>query len=185
MTDPSGFTKYSTFNLLTDYDAFAYSLYAADEWQVTDALRLDFGVRYDTQDIEGTIRAGSAEVAPGVPTDLDGNPATTYDRGVSLIGANRSTVDEDFDNTGFSVGFNYESDAQHALFGHYTDSAKLPHFDDVRNGVLRKDEVTNIELGYKASIDRLVVFATLVPDRVRQRAVPGHSRRWQHRRAPR
>lgn len=161
VTDPNGFTKYSTFNLLTDYDAMAYSLYAADEWQVTDALRFDFGVRYDTQDIEGTIRAGSQEVAPGVPTDLDGNPATTYDRGVSLIGANRSTVDEDFDNTGFSIGFNYELTPQHAMFGHYTDSAKLPHFDDVRNGVLQKDQVTNIELGYKASLETLVVFATL------------------------
>ncbi|WP_129642019.1 TonB-dependent receptor domain-containing protein [Peristeroidobacter agariperforans] len=161
VTDANGFTKYSTFNLLTDYDAMAYSLYAADEWQVTDALRFDFGVRYDTQDIEGTIRAGSQEVAPGVPTDLDGNPATTYDRGVSLIGANRSTVDEDFDNTGFSIGFNYEFTPQHGMFGHYTDSAKLPHFDDVRNGVLVKDQVTNIELGYKASIETLVVFATL------------------------
>lgn len=161
VTDAAGFTKYSTFNLLTDYDATAYSLYAADEWQVTDALRLDFGVRYDTQDIEGTIRAGSGEVAPGVPTDLDGNPATTYDRGVSLIGANRRTVDEDFDNTAFSIGFNYELTPQQAMFGHYTDSAKLPHFDDVRNGVLVKDQVTNVELGYKASLDTLVVFATL------------------------
>ncbi|HEY5760319.1 MAG TPA: TonB-dependent receptor [Steroidobacter sp.] len=161
VTDPNGFTKYSTFNLLTDYDAMAYSLYAADEWQVTDALRFDFGVRYDTQDIEGTIRAGSQDAAPGVPNDLDGNPATTYDRSVSLIGANRSTVDEDFDNTGFSIGFNYELTPRHALYGHYTDSAKLPHFDDVRNGVLVKDQVTNIELGYKASIDTLVVFATL------------------------
>jgi outer membrane receptor protein involved in Fe transport len=161
VTDANGFTKYSTFNLLTDYDATAYSVYAADEWQVTDALRLDFGVRYDTQDIEGTIRAGSQEVAPGVPTDLDGNPATTYDRGVSLIGANRSTVDEDFNNTAFSLGFNYEFSRQHAVFGHYTDSAKLPHFDDVRNGVLQKDSVTNIELGYKTSLDTLVVFATL------------------------
>ncbi|GFE89012.1 TonB-dependent receptor domain-containing protein [Steroidobacter agaridevorans] len=161
VTDANGFTKYSTFNLLTDYDAMAYSLYAADEWQVTDALRFDFGVRYDTQDIEGTVRAGSQEVAPGVPTDLDGNPATTYDRGVSLIGANRSTVDEDFDNTGFSIGFNYEFTPRHGMFGHYTDSAKLPHFDDVRNGVLQKDQVTNIELGYKASLETLVVFATL------------------------
>lgn len=161
VTDANGFTKYSTFNLLTDYDATAYSLYAADEWQVTDALRLDFGVRYDSQDIEGTIRAGSQEVAPGVPTDLDGNPLTTYDRGVSLIGANRGTVDADFDNTAFSIGFNYEFTPRHAMFGHYTDSAKLPHFDDVRNGVLTKDQVTNIELGYKASLDTLVVFATL------------------------
>jgi iron complex outermembrane recepter protein len=161
VTDANGFTQYASFNLLTDYDATSYALYAADEWQVTDALRLDFGVRYDTEEIEGTIRAGSGEVAPGVPTDLDGNPATRYDRGVSVIGANRRTVDEDFDNTGFSIGFNYELTDQHAMFGHYTDSAKLPHFDDVRNGVLEKDQVTNTELGYKASIDRLVVFATL------------------------
>ncbi len=41
------------------------------------------------------------------------------------------------------------------------DSAKLPHFDDVRNGVTVKDQVTNIELGYKASVEKLVVFATL------------------------
>lgn len=161
VTDPNGFTKYATFNLLTDYDAMAYSLYAADEWQVTDALRFDFGVRYDTQDIEGTIRAGSQDAAPGVPNDLDGNPATTYDRSVSVIGSNRSTVDEDFDNTGFSLGFNYEFTPHHAMFGHYTDSAKLPHFDDVRNGVLVKDQVTNIELGYKASVEKVVVFATL------------------------
>jgi iron complex outermembrane recepter protein len=161
VTDPNGFTQYASFNLLTDYDAMAYSLYAADEWQVTDALRFDFGVRYDTQDIEGTIRAGSTEVAPGIPTDLDGNPATTYDRGISIIGSNRREVDEDFDNTGFSLGFNYEFTPEQALFGHYTDSAKLPHFDDVRNGVLEEDQVTNIELGYKASIDTLVVFATL------------------------
>lgn len=161
VTDANGFTSYASFNLLTDYDAKAYSLYAADEWQVTDALRFDFGVRYDTQDIEGTLREGSTTVAPNVPTDLDGNPATTYDRGVSIIGANRRAVDEDFDNTGYSLGFNYEFTPEHAIFGHYTDSAKLPHFDDVRNGVLMKDEVTNIELGYKASIDTLVVFATL------------------------
>ncbi|MET0534930.1 MAG: TonB-dependent receptor, partial [Steroidobacter sp.] len=161
VTDPNGFTSYASFNLMTDYDAMAYSLYAADEWQVTDALRFDFGVRYDTQDIEGTLREGSGNVAPGVPTDLDGNPATTYDRGVSIIGANRRTVDEDFDNTGYSLGFNYEFTPDQGIFGHYTDSAKLPHFDDVRNGVLLKDEVTNIELGYKMSARNLVVFATL------------------------
>jgi outer membrane receptor protein involved in Fe transport len=80
---------------------------------------------------------------------------------VSVIGARRRTVDEDFDNTGYSLGFNYEFTPDHAIFGHYTDSAKLPHFDDVRNGVLVKDQVSNIELGYKASMRALVFFATL------------------------
>lgn len=154
VTDSSGFFSYSTFNLLTDYDAFAYSLYVSDEWSVTDSLRVDFGVRYDAQDIEGTLREGSAR-------DLDGNPATLWNNAVSLIDGASRRVDEDFDNTAFSIGFNYEFTDQHAVFGHYTDSAKLPHFDDVRNGVLQKDNVENIELGYKTSLDTFVAFVTL------------------------
>lgn len=154
VTDPSGFTQYSFFNLAADYDAQAYALYASDEWQLTDALRLDFGVRYDTQDID-------ASISNATTVDLDNNPATLYDNATSLAGTDRTRQDEDFSNTGYSIGFNYEFIPGHALYGHYTDSAKLPHFDDVRNGVLRKDQVTNIELGYKTSIDKLALFATL------------------------
>ncbi len=153
-TDPNGFVSYSTFNLLTDYDAFAYSLYLSNEWNATDALRFDVGVRYDSQDIEGTLREGSAR-------DLDGNPLTLWDNSTSLIDGAVRRVDEDFDHVTYSVGFNYEFTDGHAIFGHYTDSAKLPHFDDVRNGVLQKDNVENIELGYKTSLDMFVAFVTL------------------------
>jgi outer membrane receptor protein involved in Fe transport len=154
VTDPNGFTQYSTFNLLTDYDATSYAVYASDEWQITDALRVDFGVRSDSDSIDGTISNASN-------VNLDGNPATLYDNATSIVSGPRSRVDKDFDNTGYSVGFNYEFTDRHAIFGHYTDAAKLPHFDDVRNGVFTKDQVTNIELGYKTSLDVVVLFATL------------------------
>ncbi len=154
VTDPAGYTQYSTFNLRADYDATAFALYASDEWQLTDALRVDMGVRYDTQNIDGAISNASN-------VDLDGNPATLYDNATSLAGTARTRVNEDFSNTGFSIGFNYEFTRQHAVFGHYTDAAKLPHFDDVRNGVLTEDNVTNLELGYKTALDALVLFATL------------------------
>ena len=154
ITDPNAFTQYSTFNLRTDYDATAYALYASDEWQLTDALRVDFGVRYDTQDID-------ASVSNATNVNLDGNPATRYDNATSLAGSGRTRSSEDFSDTGFSIGFNYEFTDHHAVFGHYTDAAKLPHFDDVRNGVLTKDQVTNIELGYKTSLDVAVLFLTL------------------------
>lgn len=154
VTDPNGFTQYSFFNLIADYDAKMYSLYAADEWQITDALRLDFGVRYDTEDIDATI-------SNATNVNLDGNPATPWDNATSQAGSGRTRRSEDFSNTGFSVGFNYEFTDSQAMFGHYTDAAKLPHFDDVRNGVLTEDQVTNIELGYKVSIRELALFATL------------------------
>jgi outer membrane receptor protein involved in Fe transport len=153
-TDPEGFTSYSTSNLLTDYDGLTYSAYVSNEWSVTDALRIDVGIRYDNQRIKGTLREGT-------PHDLDGNPATLWDNSASLIDGAFRRVNEDFNKTAFSVGFNYEFTPHHAFFGHYTDAAKLPHFDDVRNGVLTRDDITNIELGYKTSLGTLAAFFTL------------------------
>jgi outer membrane receptor protein involved in Fe transport len=154
VTDPQGYTQYSFFNLIADYDAQAYALYASDEWQLTDALRLDFGLRYDTQDTE-------ASISNAMSVDLDGDPTTTFDNGTSLAGTGRTMRDIDFDHLGWSVGFNYELNDTNAFFGHYTESAKLPHFDDIRNSVLIKDEVTNVELGYKTVWNNLGLFATV------------------------
>jgi outer membrane receptor protein involved in Fe transport len=153
-TDAHGYTRYSFLNLLADYDGAAWSLYASDEWQVTDALRLDAGARYDAQEID-------ASISNAVNVDLDGDSATRYDNATSLAGPDRRRVRADFDAAAYSVGFNYELTAQHALFGHYSAAAKLPHFDDVRNGVLVEDNVTNVELGYKTALDSFVMFATL------------------------
>jgi iron complex outermembrane receptor protein len=155
VTDARGFTQYSFFNLIADYDAKAYAAFASDEWQLTDALRLDFGVRYDKQDTDATI-------SNATNVDLDGNPATKYDV-ASQVGTNPFTSRSvDFNNTGYSAGFNYELvPKRHALFGHYTKSAKLPHFDDIRGGSSKKDGVKNIELGYKTSLPGVALFATL------------------------
>jgi outer membrane receptor protein involved in Fe transport len=154
VTDPHGFTQYSFFNLIADYDATQYALYATDEWQITQRLRVDLGMRYDDESIDGSISTGST-------VDLDGDPSTPWDNTTSLAGAGRRAVDDAFDNIGWSIGFNYGLPDGQAIFGHYTDSARLPHFDNVRDGVLRKDPVTNLELGYKISQERYVVFATL------------------------
>jgi outer membrane receptor protein involved in Fe transport len=154
VTDPKGFTQYSFFNLIADYDATQYALYAADEWQITDRLRLDLGMRYDDESIDGSISNAST-------VDLDGDPTTPWDNDASQAGPGRTAVADSFGNLGWSIGFNYGLFERQAIFGHYTDSARLPHFDNVRDGVLSKDPVINIELGYKLSQDRYVVFATL------------------------
>lgn len=153
VTDAAGFTRYSFLNLRADYDASAWALYAADEWQVNERLRFDFGLRYDRQQVHAAISNGVPDV------DLDGDPATTWDRAV-LAGTDRRIVDADFDHLGWSAGFNYGVTDGQALFGHFTRSAKLPHFDDIRNGIRAKDRVINAEFGYKASLDELALFLT-------------------------
>lgn len=152
-TDAAGFTRYSFLNLRADYDANAWALYAADEWKVNSRLRLDFGLRYDRQGIQGSISNGVPEV------DLDGDPQTTYDV-AALAGTARRLVDADFHHLSYSAAFNYSLMDGQALFGHFTQSAKLPHFDDIRNGIRVKDRVTNAEFGYKVSLDELALFLT-------------------------
>lgn len=153
VSDAAGFTRYSFLNLRADYDARAWSLYAADEWSVNERLRVDFGVRYDRENVNAAISNGVPEV------DLDGDPATTWDT-AALAGTDRHFVDADFDHLSWSAGFNFGLRDGQALFGHFTRSAKLPHFDDIRNGIQAKDRVTNAELGYKVSLDELALFLT-------------------------
>lgn len=153
ITDPAGFTRYSFRNLRADYDGSAAALYFADEWEWSDRLRFDLGLRYDRQEIDASIADGMNDV------DLDGDPATPWDV-AALAGENRRATRASFDHLGFSLGFNYAITDRHAAFGHFTRSAKLPHFDDVRNGVLTDDVVSNLEFGYKAALDSLAVFLT-------------------------
>ena len=153
VTDAAGFTRYSFFNLRAGYDATAWALYAADEWRVNERLRLDFGLRYDREQLRAAISNGVPDV------DLDGDPATPWDR-AALAGPDRRLVDAGFSNLGWSAGFDYGVTDGQALFGHFTRSAKLPHFDDIRNGIYAKDRVSNVELGYKLSFDELALVLT-------------------------
>ncbi|MGH8194824.1 MAG: TonB-dependent receptor domain-containing protein, partial [Woeseiaceae bacterium] len=153
VTDAAGFTQYSFLNLRANYDAAAASFYVSDEWEINDRLRLDLGFRYDTEELEASISNGIEDV------DLDGDPSTTYDI-AALAGPERTLTGADFDHASYSLGFNYDFTDRQASFGHITRSAKLPHFDDIRNGIFVKDRVTNVELGYKASLDSLAMFLT-------------------------
>jgi outer membrane receptor protein involved in Fe transport len=155
VTDPSGFTRYAFLNLLADYDGRMAALYVADEWNVSDRLRVDLGLRMDSESVDASISDGREHDA----VDLDGDPATRYDI-AALAGTGRTQSSEDFAHPNWSAGFNYELADRHALFGHLTRSAKLPHFDDIRNGITSKDRVTNAELGYKTSHDSLALFLT-------------------------
>jgi outer membrane receptor protein involved in Fe transport len=153
VTDSQGFTRYSFLNLLADYDGTIAALFLADEWDVTGRLRLDFGARLDNEAIDASIRDGIEDV------DLDGDPATAYDV-ASLAGSESRQSSNDFSHASYSAGVNYEMSDNHAIFGHLTRSAKLPHFDDIRNGIDGKDRVMNAELGYKTSQDELALFLT-------------------------
>jgi iron complex outermembrane recepter protein len=158
LTDPDGFAQYSFFNLLTDHEADTFGVYLANEWQATDTVRLDAGVRYDRTELD--VRVSEFEFG----VDLDGNPDTPWDNDTALIvpGVFNRT-DLDFDEWQFTVGLNFEIAPNHGLFARYTNVYKLPHFDDVRDlgPNVSSDNVEHIEAGYKVMNDFLSAFVTL------------------------
>ena len=154
LTDSNGYTRYATFTNSADYQAHAYSLYASDEWSATPQLRIDAALRFDAQRVRARI--GERDLV-----DLDGNPVTLYDNATSMQTGTVSQSAEHFSHLTYSLGFNYELIEGQAMFGHFTSAAKLPHFDDIRNGVLVKDKVNNLELGYKLLGPRLALSAAV------------------------
>ncbi|MFQ5583214.1 MAG: TonB-dependent receptor [Calditrichia bacterium] len=134
------------FGLQSAGDARTFAIYGADSWQVIEALRLDFGARYEWIELEYTLDTG-----PGFP---DG----TTDLYKSFNG-------QDFAFTG---AINYDFNREFGVFGRFSDSYLFPHFDMIREGAysLDKDgdieanEFTQFEAGAKYSSHLFSLFAT-------------------------
>ena len=77
-----GFVGTAFYNIRGDYDGQNTAFFIADEWTVNERIRLDAGVRYERQDVNGTVW-------DPVTRDLDGNPNTLYDNAVNVLGGSR------------------------------------------------------------------------------------------------
>ena len=152
-----GFTQFGGFHRNASSDAFLYSLYISDEWQVNDKLRLDFGLRYEQADFSGSVESLES-------FDL-GDPATTADDNVLWGNGNFRPFDHDFDEIAYSVGFNYTLRQNLAFYGRVSEGFRMPDFDqwtdgnvDVKGDV---EDVFQVEGGIKYSSPKLGVFAAL------------------------
>ena len=114
------------------------AVYAADSWTVTDALRIDLGLRNEHVDVDYVLDSG-----PGYPDGtIDMN---THDK--------RS-------KTAWTLGANYSLSPQSGIFARTSTGFMYPQFDDFRNGTTDTSEVKQYELGYKLSTHNIDLFAT-------------------------
>lgn len=153
-TSPGGQTNLSTFNLDASHEATSLAIYISNEWDVTDDFRLDFGVRWQEDEIDSSI----SNTENGI--DFDGDEDTTFDNNTTQTDGTFRTVEEDLEDVAWSIGFNYNLTSEMGFFGHYTDSFRIPNFDDLRDGKDEVEDITQIELGYKLSQDDFSLFAT-------------------------
>ena len=138
-------------------EAFLYAIYLADEWQATDKLRIDAGIRYENADFSGNVEELES-------FDL-GDPTTTADDSVLWGNGNFVPYDFDFDEVAFSVGLNYSFNPGLALYGRFSEGFRMPDFDNWTDGNVTEqgdvEDVRQIEGGVKYSSPRLGVFAAI------------------------
>lgn len=123
-------------------DGKTSAIYAALEYQFSDQITVDVGVRNEDHEIEYTVDEG-------------------------LDGVITKAVQYDESDTAWTAGINYQFERNMGVFFRASEGSKMPFFDDFRDNFgayeggedLIKD-VTQFELGYKLAESNFNLYAT-------------------------
>lgn len=156
-------------------ESTTHAIYLADEWQVSDALRIDAGARWEQINVNGWTEM-QATANGGTPTTAS-----------MLTGSGRFiTYDLTSDKVGWTLGANYQFGRNSGLFGRWTSAFRLPSLGSyltrgdnacldrtgpaldecvaARQAINRTTAITQTmdlaEIGYKYSDGPLSLFAT-------------------------
>ncbi|WP_115005984.1 TonB-dependent receptor [Xanthomonas campestris] len=148
-----GFTSTAFLNLRANYDGENIAAFVADEWELSERLRLDLGARYERQSVTGDVHDTDT-------VDLDGNPATVYDNATSLALASTRRIDQDDEAFSWTAGLNFRLNDNNSLFARANSGVKFPGFDNLRDGQTRVQDVDQYELGLKSGASNYDLYLT-------------------------
>jgi outer membrane receptor protein involved in Fe transport len=132
------------------------ALYLTDEWQVSDELRIDYGLRLESGTISGAFEQSTT-------CDL-GDATTLADDAVSCGTGKFTSVDETYEEANYSLGFNYTFSDTVSLYGRYALSNRLPLtrvFVLNSNNAGVTEEVQQTEAGIKWVTDDFSLYTTV------------------------
>ena len=136
------------------------AVYAADEWNVTDALRVDFGARYEVMNGDGTYETTTSVNQTALTNTL----ATS---GILYGSGNFTPYSMTFSAATWTVGVNYQLDQSQGIFARVTSAARLPSIGSYIGqttpptvGSVETADSDMYELGYKFSRPWLDIYAT-------------------------
>ncbi len=151
----NGFTRGSFFNVNADYDGEDVAAYISDEWQVTDKLRVDAGIRWHRHEVNGILENNDFGV------DTDGDPDTLYNNGDAVLNGTFSTISYTKEKAAWTIGANYAFTDDVGAFLRYSRGNSFPQFDQLRDGLRLVQEIDTYEGGLKVTKDTFSVFATV------------------------
>ena len=127
-------------------DMDSISVYVNDEFQVTDNIRIDGGLRYETVDMDWSNEKFAVQPLPGTENDgITGNNMGNFGTGVFVPG------DASFDELAWTAGFNYTFSDSLAIFGRYADNFEIPRFGKgpESGNAGQTTSITSYELGVR------------------------------------
>lgn len=140
--------------------------YFNHNWEITEGLNLDWGVRYENINVQGTTRRRDGAASTDIG-GLDNNSLTFYDNVV--FEDDTYNFDETLDIFSYSIGLNYLLSDGAAIFGRFTRGNRIPdlvlysgidsEFEE-QNLDPRPQKITQAELGFKYNQGGLSLFVT-------------------------
>jgi len=142
------------------------AFFLGHNWQIIPALNLDWGVRYETDKVQGYNSPSVAN--QDMNGGIDGNKLTLYDNAYATT-PNTYSYSRTVNTFSYSAGLNYKINNQFSLYGRYSQGNKAPDLDlyiNATSDFLAKtldpqaQKITQAELGVKARTDKFNVFIT-------------------------
>ena len=172
LTD-KGSTGYTTGwgNATASGKTTSHSLFINEEFQVTDNLRLDGGLRFEWLDLESTGSGTKFAQEVDGAFDVNGNDtdnimANNY---TDMPSTDFSTTKSDVSETAWTLGFNYTFNDDVAIFGRYADAFEMPRLIDHSKNTIGGEtkgletvvKLTFAEIGVRYSGETLGTSITL------------------------
>ncbi len=141
-TSPDGIASPVSFALNNYYDAKNVAGFLSDTWKVTTKLRVDAGIRFEYESVNGSL--GNTTTA-----NLNSSPLAIYDNNASVLTGTYSSLSYSGQASSFAVDANYEFLNHLNGFVAYNHGYALPTFDDLRSGVRNTTYVDQAQGGIK------------------------------------
>jgi iron complex outermembrane receptor protein len=149
----NGVLRYGTTAIGGNTDITMYALYANDNWQITNRLRLDAGVRHERY-AYGGYSLGSAAVNLG-------NPKTLADDATRAFAATPINVRFKENVTNWTVGANYDLTRHLGFYGRVSRAAQVPgELTVILNSKPVVNKANQYEAGIKVDMPRFSLYLT-------------------------
>ena len=136
VTSPAGFAGLGRIDTFTTFasraDQNQLSLYFGHDWQITDRLNLDWGVRYEKIKVKGFNQLAT-QTTDAEDGGLDGNVDTLYDNTYQELGAPIRYSNLELDYTAYSGALSYDWNARHSTYVRFASGKKAPPLGEYFN----------------------------------------------------